>query len=132
MTDLPQYALETAQKARAASRALVTISGQQKNAWLTRAAEMADYWADAVHSLKGLPHVIDLRNLGLMGAIELQSRPGAVGARAFEAHVKAFFDENLMVRYTGDIIAFSPPLIITKAQIDEIFGRLRRVLETIE
>jgi len=116
----------------ACAAALATLDVYRDEGLLTRAAELESYWQDGLHSLKGVRNVIDLRNLGLMGAIELQSRPGAVGARAFEAHVKAFFDENLMVRYTGDIIAFSPPLIITKAQIDEIFGRLRRVLETIE
>jgi beta-alanine--pyruvate transaminase len=116
----------------ACAAALATLDLYRDEGLLTRAAELESYWQDGLHSLKGVRNVIDLRNLGLMGAIELESRPGAVGARAFEAHVKAFFDESLMVRYTGDIVAFSPPLIISKAQIDEIFGRLRRVLQTIE
>ena len=116
----------------ACAAALATLDVYRDEGLLTRAAELESYWQDGLHSLKGVRNVIDLRNIGLMGAIELESRPGAVGARAFEVHVKAFFDESLMVRYTSDIVAFSPPLIITKAQIDEIFGRLRRVLETIE
>jgi beta-alanine--pyruvate transaminase len=116
----------------ACAAALATLDLYRDEGLLTRAAELEGYWQDGLHSLKGVRNVVDLRNLGLMGAIELESRPGAVGARAFETHVKAFFDESLMVRYTGDIIAFSPPLIISKSQIDEIFGRLRRVLETIE
>ena len=116
----------------ACAAALATLDVYRDEGLLTRAAELESYWQDGLHSLKGVRNVIDLRNIGLMGAIELESRPGAAGARAFEVHVKAFFDESLMVRYTGDIVAFSPPLIITKAQIDEIFGRLRRVLETIE
>jgi beta-alanine--pyruvate transaminase len=86
-----------------------------------------DYWTDAVHSLKGLPHVIDLRNLGLIGAIELQPVAGRPGARGFDAFVRAF-EQGLLVRVTGDIIALSPPLIIEKAQIDEIFGRLADIL----
>ena len=86
----------------------------------------------SIHSLKGLPNVIDIRNIGLMGAVEFAPRPGAPGARAFDAHVKAFFEEDLLVRFTGDILAFSPPLIVTKAQIDEIFGKIRRVIERIE
>jgi beta-alanine--pyruvate transaminase len=116
----------------ACAAALATLDVYRDEGLLTRAAELEDYWADAVHSLKGVRHVIDLRNIGLMAAVELAPRPGAPGARAYEAHVKAFFDESLMLRYTGDIVACSPPLIISKAQIDEIFGRLKRVLESID
>ena len=116
----------------ACAAALATLDVYRDEGLLTRAAELEDYWADAVHSLKGVRHVIDLRNIGLMAAVELAPRPGAPGARAYETHVKAFFDESLMLRYTGDIVACSPPLIISKAQIDEIFGRLKRVLESID
>ena len=70
-------------------------------------------------------------NCGLMGAVELESRPGAVGARAYDVHVNAFADEGLMVRFTGDIIAMSPPLIVSKSQIDQIVERLRRVLTKV-
>jgi len=94
---------------------------------LTRAAEIADYWADGIHSLKGLPHVIDLRNLGLIGAIELESIPGKPGARGFDAFVRAF-EQSILIRVTGDIIALSPPLIIEHAHIDELFGKLADVL----
>jgi beta-alanine--pyruvate transaminase len=97
-----------------------------------RSAQLAKLWEDGLHSLKGTRNVIDLRNIGLMAAVELSSRPDAVGARAFDAHVKAFFDEGLMIRYTGDIIAMSPPLIVTESQIDEIFTKLKRVLEKID
>jgi beta-alanine--pyruvate transaminase len=88
---------------------------------------MAGYWADAVHSLKGLPHVMDLRNLGLIGAIELESIPGKPGARAFDAFVRAF-EKGILIRTTGDIIALSPPLIIEKQHVDELFGKLAEVL----
>ena len=88
---------------------------------------MADYWADAVHSLKGLPHVIDLRNLGLIGAIELEPIAGKPGARAYDVFVRAF-ERGLLIRVTGDIIALSPPLIIEKQHIDELFGKLAEVL----
>ena len=91
------------------------------------AAELADYWADGLHSLKGLPHVIDLRNLGLIGAIELQPIAGKPGARGFDMFLRAF-EQGLLVRVTGDIIALSPPLIIEKSHIDEIFGRLASIL----
>jgi beta-alanine--pyruvate transaminase len=94
---------------------------------LTRARDMGDYWADGVHSLRGLPHVIDLRNLGLIGAIELESIPGKPGARGFDAFVRAF-EKGLLVRVTGDIIALSPPLIIERQQVDHVFGMLADVL----
>ena len=94
---------------------------------LTRALDMAEYWADAVHSLKGRPHVIDLRNLGLIGAIELESIPGKAGARGYDMFVRAF-QKGLLVRVTGDIIALSPPLIIERKHIDEAFGILAEVL----
>jgi beta-alanine--pyruvate transaminase len=99
----------------------------RRDGLLTRARELADYWADAVHSLKGLPHVIDLRNLGLIGAIELEPIPGKPGARAFDAFVRAF-EAGILIRTTGDIIALSPPLIIERSHIDELFGKLAEVL----
>ena len=80
-----------------------------------------------VHSLKGRPHVIDLRNLGLIGAIELESIPGKAGARGYDIFVRAF-QKGLLVRVTGDIIALSPPLIIERKHIDEAFGILAEVL----
>jgi beta-alanine--pyruvate transaminase len=81
-----------------------------------------------VHSLKGLPHVIDLRNLGLIGAVELESIQGKPGARAFDVFVRAF-EKGILIRTTGDIIALSPPLIIEKQHVDELFGKLAEVLK---
>ena len=94
---------------------------------LTRALEIGDYWADAVHSLKGLPHVIDLRNLGLIGAVELEPIPGKPGARGFDVFVRAF-EKGLLARVTGDIIALSPPLIIERGHIDELVGKLAEAI----
>jgi beta-alanine--pyruvate transaminase len=102
----------------------------RRDGLLTRAGELAEYWADGLHSLKGLPHVIDLRNLGLIGAIELQSIAGKPGARGFDMFLRAF-EQGLLVRVTGDIIALSPPLIIEKSHIDEIFGRLASILREL-
>ena len=97
----------------------------------TRATELAPYWEDALHSLRGLPHVIDIRNFGLIGAIELEPMDGEPTKRAFTAFLKAF-EKNLLIRTTGDIIALSPPLIISKGQIDELFDGLKDVLSTLE
>ncbi len=111
----------------ACAAGLATQQIYRREGLLTRATEMADYWADAVHSLKGLPHVIDLRNLGLIGAIELESIPGKPGARAFDVFVRAF-EAGVLIRTTGDIIALSPPLIIERSHIDELFGTLASLL----
>ncbi|MFZ6758902.1 aspartate aminotransferase family protein [Undibacterium sp. Ji50W] len=98
---------------------------------LEHAQSMTAYWEDALHSLKGLPHVIDLRNVGLIGAIELESMPGKVGARAMAAYKKAFA-EGVLVRTTGDIIAMSPPLILEKKHIDQLFGKLTDILKHLD
>ena len=96
--------------------------------WPSRVAEA---WADAVHALRELPYVIDLRNIGLIGAIELEPRAGAPGARAFDA-MRAAFEAGLLIRVTGDIIALSPPLIIEPAHIDRLFSTLERVLRGLK
>jgi beta-alanine--pyruvate transaminase len=93
-------------------------------------AELAPFWEDAVHSLKGLPNVIDIRNLGLVAGIELEPRAGKVGARGYEALVEAF-RSGLLIRVTGDIIALSPPLIIERAQIEQMIDLLRGVLKKL-
>jgi len=98
---------------------------------LTRAAELAPYWEDAVHSLKGLPHVIDIRNIGLTGAVEFDPIPAAPAKRANARFVKAF-ERGLLVRATGDIIALSPPLIIEKSEIDRLIDILSSVLKTTD
>src|SRR5690606_9918482 len=110
---------------------LATLDIYENEGLLNRGPEIADYWADAVHSLKGLPHVIDLRNAGLIGAIELEPIAGQPTKRAFNAFLKAY-EKGLMIRTTGDIIALSSPLIITKAEIDQLFGRLAEVLKSID
>jgi beta-alanine--pyruvate transaminase len=111
----------------ACAAGIATQQIYRREGLLTRAAEMAGYWADALHSLKGLPHVIDLRNLGLIGAIELEPISGRPGARAFDAFLRAF-EAGILIRVTGDIIALSPPLIIERPHVDELFGRLADVL----
>jgi beta-alanine--pyruvate transaminase len=115
----------------ACAAALATLDVYAEEGLLTRAATLEGQWQDAVHSLRDCPNVIDIRNIGLIGAIELAPRAGAPGARAFEAFTRAFHEQDLLIRVTGDIIALSPPLIVEPAQIDEIVGRLRKVLATL-
>jgi len=114
----------------ACAAALATQDIYEGEGLLTRAGELAKTWEDAMHSLRSLPNVIDIRNLGLVAAVELQPRPGAPGARAYEALVKAF-EKGLLIRATGDTIALSPPLIISPAHIDELATTLGEVLKTI-
>ena len=96
-----------------------------------RAARMAPRLEDALHSLKGARHVIDIRNHGLVGAVELAPRPGAGGARAFEAYLKCY-EKGVLVRQTADIIAIAPALVVEDAQIDQIVSTLREVLAALD
>ncbi|HSW82550.1 MAG TPA: aspartate aminotransferase family protein [Usitatibacter sp.] len=96
-----------------------------------RAARMAPKLEDALHSMKGTRHVIDIRNHGLVGAVELAPRPGAPGARAFEAYLKCY-EKGVLVRQTADIIAIAPALIVEDAQIDQIVSTLREVLTALD
>jgi len=113
----------------ACAAAIATLETYKEEGLLTRASELAPYWEDAVHSLKGLPHVIDIRNIGLIGAIEFDPIPGEPSKRAHMHFVEAF-KRGLLVRATGDIIALSPPLIIEKKEIDQLFDILSSVLKT--
>jgi len=115
----------------ASAAGIATLDTYRDEGLLTRGAELAPYWEDALHSLKGEPHVIDIRNIGLVGAIELESIPGHPTKRAFSAFVKAF-ERGALIRTTGDIIALSPPLIITKGQIDELIDHIREVLRMVD
>ncbi|MFV0333753.1 MAG: aspartate aminotransferase family protein [Tropicimonas sp.] len=114
----------------AVAAALASLETYRQNELFARADALAPLWEEAVHSLRGLPHVKDLRNLGLVGAIELESRPGAPGARATEA-MKIAWAEGLMIRVTGDIIALSPPLIISEEEIRTLFGKLAGILRRL-
>jgi beta-alanine--pyruvate transaminase len=93
---------------------------------------MAPAFEEAAHALRGLPHVKDIRNIGLVCAIELEPLPGKPTARAYEVFERCFWEKNVLIRTTADIIALSPPLIINKAQIDTLFDAVGSVLKTIQ
>ena len=115
----------------ATAAALATLKLYRDEGIFERAAALMPLWEDAVHSLAGEPHVIDIRNIGIVGAIEMSTRDGMMGARAMDAMNACFWDENLLVRITGEIIALSPPLIVSESQVGEIVDRVRRVLRSI-
>ncbi len=112
----------------ASAAGLATLEIYAEESLLTRGAALADHWQEALHSLKDAPNVIDIRNLGLVGAIELSSREAAPGARAYDIFVDCF-KKGLLIRVTGDVIALSPPLIIEKEQIDTIVSVLGDALK---
>lgn len=115
----------------AAAAGIATLETYREEGLFERAAALAPYWEQALHSLRDCPHVIDIRNEGLIGAVELESIPGQPTARAFQAFLDAY-EAGILIRTTGDIIAMSPPLIITEAQIDELIGKLRVILTKLK
>jgi beta-alanine--pyruvate transaminase len=114
----------------AAAAGLATLQLYQDEALFARAAELAPYWEDAVHSLRGEPHVIDIRNLGLVAAVELAPRADRPGTRAFDVFIDCF-EHGVLTRVTGDTLALSPPLIISRAQVDEIVDAIRAALRRV-
>ncbi|MFQ3613507.1 MAG: aminotransferase class III-fold pyridoxal phosphate-dependent enzyme, partial [Cyanobacteriota bacterium] len=114
----------------ASAAGLATLRLYQQEGLFERAAHLAPLWEEAIHSLKGLPHVIDIRNLGLVGAVELEGIPGRPTARAFEAFLRCY-ERGVLIRTTGDIIALSPPLIIEETHIEHLIATLRQVLQEL-
>ena len=113
----------------ACAAAIATLDIYANEHLFSRAAALAPQFEEAAHRLRGAPHVIDVRNMGLVAGIELQPRPGAPTTRAYEVFVKCF-EAGVMLRYTGETIAISPPLIIQPSQIDDIFDTLANALKT--
>ena len=103
----------------------------EEEALFQRAQRLAPYFENAVHSLREMPHVIDIRNMGLVAGIELEPKPGRPAERAFRTFLRCY-EKGVLIRTTGDTIALSPPLIIEKPQIDRLFGCVREVLQTVE
>jgi beta-alanine--pyruvate transaminase len=115
----------------ACAAALGTLDTYAEEGLLTRGAQVGPYFEEALHSLKGLPNVIDIRNIGLVGGIELASRVGEPGKRAFDVFLECW-QRGVLIRTTGDTIALSPPLIVENKHIDQIVGTLTDVLKTVK
>ncbi|MCV2371267.1 aspartate aminotransferase family protein [Paucibacter oligotrophus] len=114
----------------ACAAALGTLDTYAEDGLLTRATEMQGYFAEALHSLKGEPNVIDIRNLGLVGGCELAPLPGEPGKRGFSVFLDCW-EKGVLVRTTGDTVALSPPLIIERSHIDHIIDTLRSALKRV-
>ena len=114
----------------ACAAGLATLDLYEREGLFAHAADLSSYWADAVHTLDGEPHVIDVRNYGLVGAVELTPRDGKPGTRAFDLFLDCL-EQGVLVRVAGDTIALSPPLIVSTAQIDEIVAAMRAGLRRL-
>ena len=112
----------------ACAAALGTLDTYAEDGLLTRAAAMAPVFENALHSLRGLPRVIDVRNIGLVGGIELEPVAGLPGKRAFDVFLECW-ERGVMIRTTGDTIALSPPLIVESDHIDRIVSTIADVLK---
>lgn len=114
----------------ACAAGLATLDLYASEGLLTRGAELSAYWEERLHGLRGLPHIRDIRNIGLIGGIDLEPRPGEPGRRGYEMHRRCF-ETGALVRYTGDVIALSPPLIISRQQIDELIDVVASALREL-
>lgn len=114
----------------ACAAALATLDVHAELDLPTRAARIAPLWENAAHELRGAPHVTDIRTVGLLGAIELQARPGSPGERGQECQ-QACLDAGVLVRSSGDTLVLSPPLVISQTQIAQVFGAIRAALQQV-
>ncbi|MEX0606536.1 MAG: aminotransferase class III-fold pyridoxal phosphate-dependent enzyme, partial [Halofilum sp. (in: g-proteobacteria)] len=112
----------------ACAAGLAALDIFERDGLFTRARELESHWQQRVHELDGAANVIDVRNYGLIAAVELAPREGAAGHRAFEVFRRCF-EQGLLIRVTGDIIALSPPLTIGEAEIDRIFSMLGEAIQ---
>ncbi|GAA0584877.1 aspartate aminotransferase family protein [Craurococcus roseus] len=107
----------------AAAAAIATMELHRSEDLPGRAKAIEGEWQEAAHAMRGLPHVTDVRDCGLIAGIEMEPRPGAPGQRALDVFRRCF-DDGVLVRVTGDIVALSPPLIVEKPHMERIFGTL--------
>ena len=114
----------------ACAAGLATLDLYRDEGIFENARALSGYWEDAVHALKGTRHVIDLRNIGIVAGIELEPRADGPGKRAYDVFVRCY-EKGLLVRMAGDVIALSPPLILQKHHIDDMFGIFRDVLNEV-
>jgi beta-alanine--pyruvate transaminase len=115
----------------ACAAALATLDLYRDERLFERAKKLEPLWADAAMGLKGLPNVLDIRCVGLTAGIDLASRPDAVGRRAYEALERAFQDENLVIRISGETIALTPPLIVSEREIEQIFVKVANLIRAV-
>jgi beta-alanine--pyruvate transaminase len=114
----------------ACAAALATLDVHQEMDLAGRTLAAAALWQEAIHSLRALPNVIDIRNVGLLGAVDLAPREGAPGARGNEC-AAACFDAGVLIRNSGDTLVLSPPLVISPAEIGQVFDTIGQALRRL-
>jgi beta-alanine--pyruvate transaminase len=114
----------------ASAAAIATLALHREEDLPGRARAIEPYWEDAAHSLRSEPGVTDIRTMGLIAGIELEARDSKPGARAMDVFRRCF-DEGVLVRVTGDIVALSPPLIVEKPHVDRLFGTLSEAIRAV-
>ena len=110
---------------------MATLDVYRDEGLFDRAAALSPAFEDALHSLKGLPHVVDVRNIGLMGAVELEPRAGHPTGRAYDVFIKCY-ERGVYVRFAGEVLAFSPPLIVDEKHIAEIFETVAQAIRDVD
>jgi beta-alanine--pyruvate transaminase len=115
----------------ACAAALAALDLYRDEHLFARAKRLEPLYAEAAMTLKGLPGVLDVRTVGIAAGVDLAPRPGAPGERGYEAMERAFHDEDLVVRISGDTLAIAPPLIVSEAEIGEIFEKVGRVIRVV-
>ena len=115
----------------ACAAGLATLELYREEGTFERASKLEPVWAEAAMSLKGLPNVLDIRCVGLTAGIDLASRPGEVGKRAFDAMDKAFHEHDLVIRAAGETLVLTPPLIVSEREIEEMFAKAARVIKAV-
>ena len=115
----------------ACAAGLATLDVYENEGLFAKARKLEPIWADAVHSLKGLPNVADIRTIGMVGAIDLAPNSVGPGKRGFEAMDEAYHKQDLLFRIAGDTLVLSPPLIISEAQIDEVVEKTKKVIKAV-
>jgi beta-alanine--pyruvate transaminase len=115
----------------ACAAALATLDVYRDQNLFARAKEIAPLWEKAAHALKQAPHVTDIRNIGILAAIDLAPREGAAGARGSEAAARCY-EDGILIRGSSDTLVLSPPLIVTEEQINQIFSTIRRALDAVD
>ena len=115
----------------ACAAGLATLDLYREENLFERARKLEPVWAEAAMSLKGLPNVLDIRCVGLTAGIDVASRPGEVGKRAYDAMDKAFHEHDLVIRAAGETLILTPPLILSERDIDEMFAKTARVIKAV-
>jgi beta-alanine--pyruvate transaminase len=115
----------------AVAATLAALDIYERERLFERAQSLSSKFEDCAHALRAAPHVRDIRNLGLVAGIELEPRPERPGSRAYEVFLRCL-ERGVLVRYTGDTLAISPPLIVEPAQIEQIFGTVAEALQGVE